>query len=86
LSSVATQPATSSFSKSVETTIASTLPPTDTGLQASSNDHKDGLSRADKIAIGCGVSIPTLGLILAYLTYREAVKARRKQEQKNERR
>ncbi|KAJ2901415.1 hypothetical protein MKZ38_001897 [Zalerion maritima] len=41
---------------------------------ASGGEGGGGLTREEKIALGCGISIPMAGLILAWLTYRQAKK------------
>ncbi|EPE25571.1 hypothetical protein GLAREA_01483 [Glarea lozoyensis ATCC 20868] len=81
-----TTPATRTVPPGMENAITTSLPIEST-VSPSSSNNDNGLSRADKIAIGLGTSIPLLALLLAYLTYRLAwltyKEARRANEDKN---
>ncbi|KAH9208076.1 hypothetical protein DL95DRAFT_468086 [Leptodontidium sp. 2 PMI_412] len=50
-----------------------------------SSTANNGLSRADKIALGCGLGIPLATLIFGFLAYREQRKQRRAQENRGNR-
>jgi hypothetical protein len=82
-----TSPAPRTVPPSIGNSITTISLPIESTLALSSGDKGSGLSRADKISIGLGTSIPLLALFVAYLTYRLAwltyKEAKRANEDKN---
>jgi hypothetical protein len=73
---VLTSTTATSISGTGLTSATANASPTDSSR--SGGDGGSGLSQSDKIALGCGLSIPLAALIVAYLAWRNPKEPKRK--------